>query len=393
MNKFLYSCLVLLSLCVTSFGQTCKTQTFTSNQVFTNCSDLSVLNSYLHWTYNQSAGTVDIAFRNTQTSTSRWTAWAINPNGPQMVGSQSLVALQNSSGQIHVYTTSLDSTSPSMDETDLSFPVSNLKGTFANSEMTIYATLHLPSNLLSTSQVWQEGPVSNGKPAAHATTGANGNSVGSIDFRSGASTSGGSKTTSKQKRKNTHGVISAVSWGILMPMGVIIARYMKVFKAANPAWFYLHIVCQSSAYVIGVAGWGLGLKLGKDSVGIEYTKHRSIGITLFVFGTLQVFALLLRPKPDHKYRLYWNIYHHALGYTTVILAIVNIFEGFNILSPDDKWKRAYVGILITLGVIAAVLEAVTWVIVIKRKKADSAKYDNGVNGANGVNGYGDRTHA
>ena len=86
----------------------------------------------------------------------------------------------------------------------------------------------------------------------------------------------------------THGVLNAVSWGILMPMGAMIARYVKVFKVANPAWFYMHIACQVTAYGVGVAGWGTGLKLGSDSVGIKYTTHRNIGITLFALGTLQV---------------------------------------------------------------------------------------------------------
>ena len=85
-----------------------------------------------------------------------------------------------------------------------------------------------------------------------------------------------------------HGVLNAVSWGILMPVGAIIARYLKVFKSADPAWFYLHVTCQTSAYIIGVAGWGTGLKLGRDSVGIRYDTHRTLGIILFCFGTLQV---------------------------------------------------------------------------------------------------------
>ena len=85
-----------------------------------------------------------------------------------------------------------------------------------------------------------------------------------------------------------HGVLNAVSWGTLMPIGAIIARYLKVFKSADPAWFYLHVACQSSAYIVGVAGWATGLKLGSDSSGIEHTTHRNIGITLFCLGTLQV---------------------------------------------------------------------------------------------------------
>lgn len=71
-------------------------------------------------------------------------------------------------------------------------------------------------------------------------------------------------------------------------MGAIIARYLKVFKSADPAWFYLHVLCQFSAYVVGVAGWGTGLKLGSESVGIRFDAHRTIGIILFSLGTLQV---------------------------------------------------------------------------------------------------------
>jgi len=176
----------------------------------------------------------------------------------------------------------------------------------------------------------------------------------------------------------------------LLPLGAMAARYLKVFKSADPAWFYIHVVCQCSAYIVGVAGWATGIKLGSDSVGTQYDTHRNIGITLFCLGTIQVFALLLRPKKDHKFRTYWNIYHYAVGYAVIILSIVNIFEGFKILDPAKGWKRAYIAVLIFLGFNAAMLEAFTWYIVIKRKKSGSDKYPhvgNG-NGTNGVNGYG-----
>lgn len=73
-----------------------------------------------------------------------------------------------------------------------------------------------------------------------------------------------------------------------MPIGAMMARYLRVFKSANPAWFYLHIACQVSAYIIGVAGWATGIKLGNDSPSVQYDTHRNIGITLFALGTLQV---------------------------------------------------------------------------------------------------------
>lgn len=88
-------------------------------------------------------------------------------------------------------------------------------------------------------------------------------------------------------------MLNAVSWGILMPVGIIIARYLKVFKSAGPAWFYLHAICQTSGYAVGVAGWATGIKLGSDSPGITYNTHRKLGITIFALGTLQVFSLFI----------------------------------------------------------------------------------------------------
>lgn len=87
--------------------------------------------------------------------------------------------------------------------------------------------------------------------------------------------------------------MNAVSWGILFPIGAIIARYLRTFESADPAWFYLHVLCQSSAYAIGVAGWGTGLKLGSDSKGVTYTGHRNIGIALFSLATVQVTKALV----------------------------------------------------------------------------------------------------
>lgn len=85
-----------------------------------------------------------------------------------------------------------------------------------------------------------------------------------------------------------HGILNAVSWGLLFPIGIIIARYLRTFPSADPAWFYLHVGCQVSAYAIGVAGWATGIKLGSESKGVVYTGHRNIGIALFSIATLQV---------------------------------------------------------------------------------------------------------
>lgn len=385
----------LIIICLSLFvpatsAQSCSTYKFSSNRLYSNCVDLPHLNSFLHWNYHQSNGTADIAYRHTSVDTSTWVAWGLNLKASGMVNTQSLVALHNSSGVAHAYTSSVDSLSTSLAESSLSFDVPAISAEYVSSEMIIHATLKLPTGQTSFNQVWQDGPASSGVPSRHSLSGANMQSVGTVDFLSGTQTgSTGGSGGSKQRRKNVHGVLNTVSWGILLPMGAMTARYLKVFKSADPAWFYLHIACQTSAYGVGVAGWATGLKLGSDSPGITYDTHRNIGITLFCLGTLQVFALLLRPKKDHKYRFYWNLYHWSVGYVVIILSIVNIFKGFDILEPEDKWKKAYIGVLIFLGCIAAILEAFTWYVVLKRKNSAAAddnvdKYHNGSINGGGV---------
>ncbi|KAL6990664.1 hypothetical protein U1Q18_008783 [Sarracenia purpurea var. burkii] len=384
---------VLISLFFMSSAQSCNKYVFASNKVFSTCIDLPYLNSFLHWTYNPSSGTAQIAFRHAGITSSRWVAWAINPESKGMVGSQALVAFQKSDGSMSVYTSPVASYQTRLQEGDLSFPVSDLSATHSNNEIVIFATLKLPNNSGTVNQVWQDGPVSNDTPGIHDTSGPSLQSTATLNLLSGRSMAAGGMD-SKIRKKNIHGILNGISWGIMMPLGVLIARYVKVFESADPAWFYLHATCQTSAYIIGVAGWATGLQLGKDSPGIQYSAHRTIGILLFCLATLQVFALLLRPKKDHKYRLYWNIYHHSVGYTVIILAIINIFKGFNILSPNKKWEKAYIGTIVVLAVIAALLEVYTWIIVVRKKKSSGAEklpQDFDAGSRNGVNGYGART--
>ncbi|XP_068668236.1 cytochrome b561 and DOMON domain-containing protein At5g47530-like [Aristolochia californica] len=378
-------CLLFSLFLSSASAQTCRSQSF-SNRLYPACNDLPYLGSFLHWTYSAGNGSVAIAYR-APLSSAGWIAWAINPTGKGMRGAEAIVGVLYSNGSSDAYTTQITSYTPSMQRQRLSFAVTNIKTETDGGSMTIFADVELPNGRTNINQVWQQGPISGETLESHPFSGGNTQSSGTLDLLSGQ---GAASEDSRVGRKNVHGVLSALSWGTLMPLGAVIARYVKVFKSADPAWFYLHVACQSSAYIVGVAGWGMGLKLGSDSAGVTQTTHRNIGITLFVLGTLQVFALLLRPKKDHKYRFYWNIYHHFVGYTVIVLSVINVFKGLDILDPSKNWKRAYIGILIALGVMVLVLEAVTWPIVIKRKRGSSNKSHHGANGANGVNGYGGR---
>ncbi|MED6118583.1 hypothetical protein PIB30_004188 [Stylosanthes scabra] len=282
---------VLSSIVFGSSAQTtCKRQTFNNNKVYASCRDLPHLTSYLHWSYDQSTGKLDIAFRHSGiTSGSNWVAWAINKDNnlqSSMSGAQALVAT-TSSGTTKAYTSPIASPNTQLQQGNISYPTTGLTATYQGSEVTIYATVTLPKGTTSIVHLWQDGAMSGSAPQIHAQNAANLESKEKLDLVSGSS-QGGSSGGSLIHRRNIHGVLNALSWGILMPIGAIIARYVKVFPSADPAWFYLHVTCQTSAYIIGVAGWGTGLKLGSDTPGVTYHTHRTLGIILFCLGTIQV---------------------------------------------------------------------------------------------------------
>lgn len=176
-----------------------------------------------------------------------------------------------------------------------------------------------------------------------------------------------------------HGILNAASWGLLLPVGAIFARYLKTFNSFDPAWFYLHITCQLLGYAAGVAGWATGLNLGNESEGVVYTTHRTIGIVLFSLATLQVLAVFVRPDKRNKYRVYWNLYHHSIGYAVIILGILNVFKGMAILGVEQRWRTAYIAAISVLGAVALMLEVVTWGIVVRRREEESKTFNDGSN--------------
>ncbi|KAK2986010.1 hypothetical protein RJ640_002866 [Escallonia rubra] len=174
----------LISYLLLSSAQTCSNYTFASNRVFSSCSDLPYLHAYLHWNYFPSTRKAAIAYRASQ-NYEGWIAWAINPTGAGMVGSQALVAFHNTNGSMTAYPTSITSYNPSMLPGDLSFQVSNISAEYTNNEMTIFALVG-PLNETSVDHVWQAGSsVSNDIPQMHSISLANLQSVGYLDFLSG----------------------------------------------------------------------------------------------------------------------------------------------------------------------------------------------------------------
>jgi hypothetical protein len=163
--------LVLNSLHLTSSAQRCKEYHFPAHKVYDNCKDLPQLSSFLHWTYSEATGNLDIAFRHTEIASNRWVAWAINPKNNTknaMIGAQALVTIPQSNGNAKVYTSSITNYDIHLkNRSNIIYPYIGLISTYQNSEVVIYVTLTLPIGTKSFVHLWQDGPLVGFVPQKH----------------------------------------------------------------------------------------------------------------------------------------------------------------------------------------------------------------------------------
>ncbi|KAG7533444.1 Cytochrome b561/ferric reductase transmembrane, partial [Arabidopsis thaliana x Arabidopsis arenosa] len=352
------SCQIVFKATTDGVRARCDSKQFRNGKHFRSCIDLPVLDSYLHFSYVRETGVLDVAYRHTNVESSSWIAWGINPTSKGMVGAQTLLAYRNSSsGFMRAYTSSIKDYSTKLQEGPLSFHVTQLSAEFLNGEMTIFATIVLPTNTTVVNHLWQDGPLKEGdRLGMHAMNRDHLKSMASLDLLSGQVTTTKAANDIMLLVKNIHGLVNAVCWGIFMPIGVMAARYMRTYKGLDPTWFYIHIFFQTTGYFGGLlGGLGTAIYMAKHT-GMRSTPHTVIGIFLFALGFLQILALKARPDKNHKYRKYWNWYHHTVGYVVIVLSVYNIYKGLAILQPGSSWKIAYSTIIGVIGLFAIVME-------------------------------------
>jgi hypothetical protein len=159
------------------------------------------------------------------------------------------------------------------------------------------------------------------------------------------------------RKSKIHGSLNILGWGLLLPVGAMVARYAR---ALDPCWFYTHIAFQVVGFACVIAGVATGVDIAKYRMPDQLDAHRGLGIFIFVLAILQVLALGLRPKVDAKVRKYWNWYHHWVGRLALFLAVINIFLGLNMSHAERDFKVGYISILSIELAAFVILELLLW---------------------------------
>ncbi|KAG6423838.1 hypothetical protein SASPL_114242 [Salvia splendens] len=325
------------------------------------------------WSFNSTSRRLHVAFgarlRHEDTG---WMAWGVNPDGPQMAGTRAVIGVKHKNGTFECHKYNVTAMTKSRrcplvpdDEADVGVEFSRCEMDYdpGLEYHVIVTAVVLPEKKFNSSEtnvVWQIGEEIRGnEPLMHPKSINNFDSTETIDLDS---TQIISYTRHQRSRlRIVHGIVNIVGWGTLLPSGVIVSRYMRIFPVPRKNWYDIHVTCQTSGYIIGSAGWALGLWLGKASHNYKFNIHNTVGLLIFIFATIQMLAWRLRPHPSDGYRMYWNMYHHFLGYSILALVFFNIFLGIKILEPEHVWKWAYIGVLGTLGSLALAFEFFGWI--------------------------------
>lgn len=136
---------------------------------------------------------------------------------------------------------------------------------------------------------------------------------------------------------DAHGLLMAISWGVVLPLGIVIARTLKDL---DPLWFNLHKLFQVVGLMGAIVGYVIAL-LKFDTP--DDFRHRQVGLVVMVLGVFQPLNALVRPKHGSLLRVPWEWLHISVGRCAVILAMYNIYTGmeeYEILREvgSKKWQ-------------------------------------------------------
>ncbi|KAF2032415.1 hypothetical protein EK21DRAFT_110087 [Setomelanomma holmii] len=139
------------------------------------------------------------------------------------------------------------------------------------------------------------------------------------------------------KMQLAHGALASVAFVALFPMGAIAVRL-----ASFPGIVWIHAAFQVFAYLVYIAGFGLGVYIAVEGDYLS-ENHPIIGIVVFVvlfFMPILGFLHHLLFK-KHQSRTLWSYVHIWLGRAAVTLGIINGGLGLKLAGAENSSKIAY----------------------------------------------------
>lgn len=143
---------------------------------------------------------------------------------------------------------------------------------------------------------------------------------------------------SSSVRCQAHGFLMWISFGVLMPGGILVARFLQ---PVGPFWFHLHYILQTLAVLCAVCGFAVAVN---GFQALTDTTHAQLGIAVFIITGLQPLIALVRPHKGNAWRVVFYATHWTLGMSAVGLGWYNIYTGIGLYGED--WAT---DVLVSIG--------------------------------------------
>jgi len=151
----------------------------------------------------------------------------------------------------------------------------------------------------------------------------------------------------------THGVFMFVSWGVAIPVGALLARYLRLENKDNVIWFKIHRLSQPIGYFLAIVGFIIALAMVKVQFALA---HSYFGLIVMILGFGQVLWAILRPhkeEPKTGLRKKWEKIHIWVGRTLPVLGYITIFIGLGAISAH--WVIIVLVVLFAAALVAFVI--------------------------------------
>lgn len=166
--------------------------------------------------------------------------------------------------------------------------------------------------------IWADHPGGDLRKDKHTSSSRRG--IAQVNFVEG-SASGNVAGASKAKYK-AHGAIMFTAWAVLVPVAVFFARFGKRSKS----WFSIHIVANSLAVCLVIAGTAIAL--AKFSREANYA-HAQLGIVILAASIAHLLAGIGKPlwESNQRGRVAWGFIHRLVGRILLLLSVWQIHTG------------------------------------------------------------------
>jgi hypothetical protein len=171
-------------------------------------------------------------------------------------------------------------------------------------------------------------------------------------------------TNPGQQMKQAHGILMFLTWGAILPIGVIFARYCRSFHSLNrivpDAWFKIHRAMQICGYIGSLVAAVIAFIVVGSSNHFKTTNgHSQIGLTVMSLGLLQLSLAVFRPpasKFKSRFRILWEYQHILTGVLSLLLSAAAIITGILWFRAPIFLLYLYISWLCALFIVVVVLE-------------------------------------